>query len=224
MNSTQAEISGWFATPTTKLMLPDFESRNRELTALFLAKEKQGDKFRHHIHIPTQRGSLYESRFDLFDWPDPPIQRLADDIHRVLSEFVASVNNYSTQQMQGFEFFYDSWFHITRSGGYQSMHIHSNACWSGIYCVDPGEPSELNPESGQVKFYDPRGAGAVMHLDPGNLNLDPRYSLNPVYLDHQAGQLVLFPSWLYHEVLPYQGKTDRIVVAFNAWMEETGAA
>jgi len=74
-----------------------------------------------------------------------------------------------------------------------------------------------------VKFYDPRGAGPVMHLDPGNLNLDPRYSLNPVYLDHKAGQLVLFPSWLPHEVLPYHGKTDRIVVAFNSWMEEIGA-
>jgi uncharacterized protein (TIGR02466 family) len=223
MISDKAEINGWFATPTTLLMLPDHETRNRELTRLFLEKEQQGEKFRHHIQIPTQRGALFESRFDLFDWPDAPVQRLSDDIHQVLSEFVASVNNYSAEQMLGFEFFYDSWFHITRTGGYQSIHTHANACWSGIYCVNPGAPSEVNPESGQVKFYDPRGSGPVMHFDPGNWNLDPRYSLNPVYLDHKAGQLVLFPSWLPHEVLPYQGKTDRIVVAFNAWMGEVEA-
>ena len=35
---------------------------------------------------------------------------------------------------------------------------------------------------------------------------------------HQAGQLVIFPSWLMHEVLPYLGERERIVVAFNAWI------
>jgi hypothetical protein len=28
--------------------------------------------------------------------------------------------------------------------------------------------------------------------------------------------LVVFPSWLPHQALPYAGKTDRIIVSFNA--------
>ena len=33
----------------------------------------------------------------------------------------------------------------------------------------------------------------------------------------RAGQLVLFPSWFNHEVLPYRGQGERITVAFNCW-------
>ena len=217
-----AEVKGWFATPIATARNPDGEALNPHLRALFL--EREAEPWRHHIRIPTQVGPVFESRFDLFDWPDEPVQNLADFVHGTLSGFIASMNSYGKEDMDGFEFFYDAWFHVTRTGGYQSNHFHPNACWSGIYCVDPGDPVPDRPESGQVKFYDPRGPGAHMHFDPGNRELDPRYSTTPVYLEHQAGQLVIFPSWLLHEVLPYLGQRERVVVAFNAWLEDADSA
>ena len=30
------------------------------------------------------------------------------------------------------------------------------------------------------------------------------------------GKLILFPGYVRHSALPYHGKTDRVVVAFNA--------
>ena len=33
----------------------------------------------------------------------------------------------------------------------------------------------------------------------------------------EPGQLVLFPSWLLHDVKPFQGEGERITVAFNCW-------
>jgi len=30
------------------------------------------------------------------------------------------------------------------------------------------------------------------------------------------GQLVVFPSWLAHQAMPYDGKQDRIILSFNA--------
>lgn len=216
-----AEIKGWFSTPLGTATHPEHQALNPELRALFLARESE--PYRHHIRIPTQVGAVFESRFDLFDWPDAPVQRLAEFVHTILSGLVATINGYDAAQMQGFEFFYDSWFHVTRSGGYQSNHFHPNASWSGIYCVDPGESVAARPDSGQVKFYDPRGPAAHMHFDAGNRQLDPRFSTTPVYLTHRAGQLVIFPSWLMHEVLPYLGSRERIVVAFNAWLEDVPA-
>ena len=35
-------------------------------------------------------------------------------------------------------------------------------------------------------------------------------------VDPEPGQLVLFPSWLAHRALPYDGVAERIVVSFNA--------
>lgn len=217
MASADAEIVSWFATPIVSARIPDAEALNRELVALFLDKERAGDAFRHEMHIPTQVGPVFESRFDLFEWPDAPVQRLAEEVHSVLFHLVGRMNSYTSEEMAGLNFFYDSWFHITRSGGYQSIHYHPRASWSGIYAVQTGDAPDGRPESGQVKFYDPRGA-VFMHVDPGNERLEPRYTATPVYLQHRPGQLVIFPSWLMHEVLPYLGQVERIVVAFNAWI------
>ena len=30
------------------------------------------------------------------------------------------------------------------------------------------------------------------------------------------GQLVLFPSWLAHQALPYSGEKERVIISFNA--------
>jgi uncharacterized protein (TIGR02466 family) len=215
--SSDAEVVSWFATPIVTVSIPDFEQLNRELVPLILAKEKAGDAFRHEMRIPTQVGPVFESRFDLFEWPDAPLQQLAGEVHNVLFSLVGRMNAYRAEEMADLTFFYDSWFHVTRTGGYQSNHYHAKASWSGIYAVQPGDSVEERPESGQVKFYDPRGP-VFMHVDPGNERLEPRYSAIPVYLQHKAGQLVLFPSWLMHEVLPYLGQSERIVVAFNAWI------
>ena len=217
MASADAEIVNWFATPIVSVSIPDFEQINRELVPLFLAKEQAGDAFRHEMRIPTQVGPVFESRFDLFEWPDAPVQRLAGEVHNVLFSLVGRMNAYNPEDMADLTFFYDSWFHVTRAGGYQSLHYHTKASWSGIYAVQTGDRVEDRPESGQVKFYDPRGP-VFMHVDPGNERLEPLYSAIPVYLQHEPGQLVLFPSWLMHEVLPYVGQSERIVVAFNAWI------
>jgi len=36
-------------------------------------------------------------------------------------------------------------------------------------------------------------------------------------LDLEPGQLVLFPSWVPHEVMPFYGNDERITIAFNCW-------
>jgi uncharacterized protein (TIGR02466 family) len=211
------EITTAFATPLVTVTLPDSENLNRALAELFLQKEREGDKYRTPVHIPTQVGDIFESTFDLFDWPDKPVQQLARECHRVLRDYVATLNKYSEAEMNQFQFHYHAWFHITRRGGYQSVHYHPKASWSGIYCVRTGDSVEGRPESGVVKFYDPRGA-VFMHADPGNERLLPAFSATPVYLTHKEGQLVIFPSFLMHEVLPYLGERERIVAPFNAWI------
>jgi uncharacterized protein (TIGR02466 family) len=215
------DIKGWFSTPLATTRNQRCADLNPQLRELFLARELE--PYRHAIQIPTQVGSVFESRFDLFDWPDEPIQELAEFVHEALSGVIASINAYTPAQMEGFNIFYESWFHITRQGGYQSIHYHPNATWSGIYCVDAGDPVPGRDESAQVKFYDPRGPMTQMHFDASNRQLDPRFGSIPIYLSHQPGQLVMFPAWLLHEVLPYLGQRERIVVAFNAWLEDIPA-
>jgi predicted 2-oxoglutarate/Fe(II)-dependent dioxygenase YbiX len=32
-----------------------------------------------------------------------------------------------------------------------------------------------------------------------------------------AGELVIFPSWVLHDVKPFEGDGERITIAFNCW-------
>ena len=41
--------------------------------------------------------------------------------------------------------------------------------------------------------------------------------LESAHVKFEPGQLVLFPSWILHDVKPYEGEGERITVAFNCW-------
>ena len=90
--------------------------------------------------------------------------------------------------------------------------------WAASYSRgDEAEADIVGAEYAARAGYDPRAA-MFMHVDPGNERVNPAFGTTPIYLEHKEGQLVIFPSWLMHEVLPYMGKSERIVVAFNSWV------
>ena len=111
------------------------------------------------------------------------------------------------------------WFQFSNRGAFHEVHTHGNCSWSGVYCVqvDPAVArcahATHGAQNGVTRFYGPplnHLAGA--HVDLGNAYLQPpRVEVAPL-----PGQLVLFPSWLAHHALPYDGLLDRLIVSFNA--------
>ncbi len=111
------------------------------------------------------------------------------------------------------------WFQIANGGSHHDVHSHGNCSWSGVYClqVDPPEQRAAHPvlgaTNGATRFYGPHFshmAGAAM--DFGNSYLQSAHIDVPAL----PGQLVVFPSWLAHQAMPYQGALDRVIVSFNA--------
>ncbi len=208
------QVHTLYAVPLVEFRHPDAASLCPDLKAFFLAREDDGH--RDDIERDTQFGRVYESRFDLFYWKDPEIQPLVSFVHGAVARTVAQLNGYSQEAMDQLRFEYHAWYHITRKGGFQGAHNHPNASWSGIFCVDPGEPAD-DPREGTVRFYDPRG-NADYYADPGNQNLKEPFRHGGTQVQHEAGKLWLFPSYLLHEVFPYFGESPRVIVAFNAWL------
>ncbi len=206
-----------FAVPFVETQLGDCEALNRRLTALFLDKEAQGDVYRDTVRRDTQQGGVFESRFDLFKWPEAPIKELVAFCHTSLARVVHQLSDYTEEEFKTLVFDYHAWFHVTRQGGYQGLHMHPNASWSGIYCVDPGDEVPGRPESGAVRFHDPRSI-AVYYSDAGNSRLKDSVRHGGFQFNHTAGKLLIFPSYLQHEIFAYQGERPRIVVAFNCWI------
>ena len=111
------------------------------------------------------------------------------------------------------------WFQTSRGGAFHDVHTHGNCSWSGVYVVqvdsDAGRRSHpvYGAANGVTRLYGPPFAtlgGA--HVDLGNAYLQPPH----VDVPPLPGQLLLFPSWLAHQALPYDGALERVIVSFNA--------
>ncbi len=207
-----------FAVPFGAAVMPQAESLNRELKTLFLSREAEGNRYRNPNQNSIRADELFESHFDLFAWKEPCVQTLKKFITDHVLEMVGMVNQYKRATVNEFEVYADAWFHVTRKNGYFVNHNHPMASWSAVYCVDSGEkPGESLTDSGVTRFFHPNPA-ASQYLDPGLLQM----TRAPFGTGHQvfkleAGQLLIFPSWLMHEVSPYKGNGTRITVATNYW-------
>jgi Putative 2OG-Fe(II) oxygenase len=209
-----AEIRSVFAVPMVFHRLDDCEALNRELEALFHRYADNPQAYANPNPIVERNGALFESRFQLFDWPQEPVQQLRRFCLSTLYGTIGELCGYDDSTLSRLHMAAESWFHLTQRGGYFGVHNHALHSWSGVYCVrhDGDDP---NSASGRLSFINPNAA-ASMYMDMAIMNLKPPFGFGPVNLRLQPGQLVIFPSWLLHQVLPYEGDSTRITVAFNA--------
>ncbi len=99
------------------------------------------------------------------------------------------------------------WVNLLKSGGHHSSHLHPHSILSGTLYVDVPEGS------GGIRFEDPR-SGLMMAAPPRRP--DAADDLLPfVTVTPRPGMILLWESWLRHEVLPGTAKTDRLSVSFN---------
>jgi uncharacterized protein (TIGR02466 family) len=210
-----SQISPIFSVPFAFEQHNDCVSLNQELRELFLRREAMGARFANPNPYTPRNPELFESHFDLFSWPEACIARLREFCLAELTRTVAELNRYEPAQMARLEIVTDAWFHITRRGGFFGVHNHPMASWSGVYCVASGENDADQPESGKLSFLNPM---AQMYFDSGNSQLQFPYQTGSYALSLKPGQLVLFPSWVQHQVMPFFGEGERITVAMNCAM------
>ena len=220
MNNKSA-LWGEFATPLYSANHPKPKGLNESLRSLFAEQGSQGDRYANQEGVLSKQVGIFESAWDLFKWPQPEIQALKQFCMEHLWRVVAQANNYTLEDCKKLRVFTECWYHLTEYGGYISSHNHPNASWSGVYMVDPGDLNPDYPESGALSFKDPKQL-ASCYLDPGNVSLVRQYHIGSMNFKMQAGELMIFPSYLYHEVFPYFGKRPRITVAFNCRFQEAG--
>jgi uncharacterized protein (TIGR02466 family) len=212
--SPALKLSPAFAVPILQTHLDDCERLNQQLEALFL--ERESDEYRNPTPSHTPQAETFESRFNLFRWPEPCIQGLRQFMLDAVARAVLQTGTVSPEELSRLKFSNHTWFHITRYAGSFVAHNHPLASWSAVYCVRAGQAVAEHPQSGLLRFFDPRH-GASAYLDPANAKLHPPFALRPLEVRLETGDLVIFPSYLFHEVAPFYGADLRITVATNCW-------
>lgn len=95
----------------------------------------------------------------------------------------------------------ESWIQFYKDGDYKVLHNHERYGppypedrWSGAYYIADGSPDPSMPYAGMFSF---------------------RVRQANYYIRPKPGLLVLWPADILHEVTPFYGKDERVVVNFN---------
>ncbi len=97
------------------------------------------------------------------------------------------------------------WGTVLQSGGRQLAHIHPLGWLSGVYYVRlPTDMRSAEPNAGGLEFGQP----------PERVRLAERPMCHD--LAPREGNLVLFPSYFYHQTRPFLSREPRISIAFDA--------
>ena len=131
-----------------------------------------------------------------------------DDLRRRLDRQVASFAQDCAFDLGGRRLKLDSlWVNVLKPGAAHSGHLHPHSAVSGTAYV------RTPPGAGAIRFEDPRlplmMAAPLRHADAA----EDRRSF--VSILPQPGMVLMWESWLRHEVLAGRGRAPRISVSFN---------
>jgi len=99
------------------------------------------------------------------------------------------------------------WANVLKPGAAHSGHIHPHSVISGtVYVATP-------PGASALKLEDPR-LSMMMAAPPRRADA-PQGARAFVYLAPEPGTVLMWESWLRHEVPAHRGKAPRISLSFN---------
>jgi uncharacterized protein (TIGR02466 family) len=140
--------------------------------------------------------SGYTSYASLDDLPrrDPAFADLAKVLTRHARQFAREAGWDAKPRLDSL------WVNLLKAGGHHSGHIHPHSILSGTLYV------EVPKGSGAIRFEDPR-----LPL----MMAAPTREGTFVTVEPRPGLLLLWESWLRHEVLSGTGRAERLSISFN---------
>jgi len=198
-----------FPTPVLVKRYGDEDDLNRQLLELVAAREATESS------LGRSNVGGWHSSADLLDAREPAIialrRRIADCVKPILLGAQHSVQA-AERPMR-----ITGWANVARDGAYNAVHNHTPAVFSGVYYVSVGDPAPEGSRDGLIEFVDPRPG-------PHGGPLPTHAFHAPLIVDPEPGMVLVFPGWLLHYVHPYRGRTPRVSIAFNLWLDRPPTA
>lgn len=162
-----------------------------------------------HTEIAERKqGRLYygiQSAGNLLKRPEPSFQALAAAVREKIAEYRARFADAGCELVRAFPEqieFSSSWYLKMQKGGHLTSHIHEEGWISG--CVYLALPDKNQGHAGSIEFSTHGDDYPQRHADfPSRI------------VDQAVGDIVLFPSSLFHRTIPFESDEDRVCVAFD---------
>ncbi|MEM9477897.1 MAG: TIGR02466 family protein [Pseudomonadota bacterium] len=205
-----SEITQLFATPLYRARLsdhgPTIDARELEASCFTIAEDDEAGQ----DWCETEGYPGYTSYASLTDLPWRfPI--FADLVTALDAHVTAFADTLAFDLGEGKLALEDIWINILPEGGIHTGHIHPQSVISGTTYVAMPEGASA------IKYEDPR-LPMMMAAPPRRRDADPRLSQFH-YVAPKIGDVLLWESWLRHEVPMNMAEEERVSVSFNyAWV------
>ncbi len=199
-------VRGLFATPVAALEVPDAAAINVQLARLILTRRE------HTSSAQASNAGGWHSDRDILDWGGPGVSKVIEFAKGIAGQLTADRQG----QLVSPAWKVGVWANVNASGHANVAHYHPASFWSGTYYVDDGGCANDHGLGGEFEMLDPRGPGPGMYAPTLKFAGEDGASAGGAEIIRpRPGLLILFPSWLYHQVRPYRGSGTRISIAFN---------
>jgi len=196
-----------FATPLLRFRVPDHAALDAELLAEGARLRAISDGVR-----KSNRGG-WHSEGNLFANKAPCIVKLRALAEASVMAATQKIAPKADPSVMGLKLF--AWMNVSPPGGFNAPHTHPGAHWSGVYYVS--QPEVAQGTSGMIEFLDPRSDLPNWRILKAKAFRVKR-KIRP-----EAGEIVMFPSYLVHWVYPNETEDNRVTIAFNATFEKAAA-
>ena len=191
-----------YALPT-----PDGFDCIEDFNAQFLIALKQWQPYKSHPLDQSLRDGSQTPR-DLTRIDDPVIRAyvraLDAPIRQYMTEIGTGDDHPLTARNTGNYRITGSWSVRLHGGGHHVNHVHPEGWISSCYYISVPEETKTDPDkAGWIKFSEP-----PFETSPPS---PPEKWIRP-----EAGQLVLFPSFLWHGTQPIHDESERVTAPFDA--------
>lgn len=196
-----------FATRIYRAELAEAAALNSELAACALSAAEDDEAGQAWSEEHGYPGYTSYASLDDLPWRYPVVKALKAQLDRHVKAFAKLME----WDLGGRKLELDSlWINVLEPGGFHGSHIHPNSVVSGTYYV------QVPDGASSIKFEDPRLA--LMMAAPPRKAKAGREFQPSVPVAPKSGTVLLWESWLRHEVPLNRAETERISISFNyAW-------
>ena len=195
---SQREVYELFPDPIFHYKLENYKKINEELLNYILELQKKDKKGNNR----SNKGGWHSPNFDLVN-PGPPINFInsfKDFLKHIIEDEIGWEYIPNKQRVVAM------WAIINKKNSYNVKHNHQNCYLSSAYYIKKPE------NSGDITFYDPKESKTYRFPE---VEKHTNYSAESVTIKPKEGDLLIFPSYLYHDVGVNLSDEERIVVSFN---------
>ena len=192
------QIYKLFPTPVFHFRVENYQELNIELENYILNLKKKDEKGQKK----SNAGGWHSHNFDLTN--DNTAKKFAKIFEKfykkVIIDEMGWKYNSDRVKIEGM------WSIINKKGSFNIQHNHPNAYLSSAYYVKHPE------KSGSIKFFDPREQKSIRYP---KIKKYGELSAATVEIEPKEGDLLIFPSYLYHAVAENLSEENRIIISFN---------